>query len=114
MSDEVHRAIAQIRFFGKLAPLILSGRKSATIRDDSEAHYQVGQILEAITHEDGASICQIEILSIEQVSFDTLNRSHAKAEGLPFTFLLKRLIRKIYPRDTKLYFIRFITKNVIA
>ena len=37
----------QISFFGRLAPLILSGRKTATVRSRSEGCYKPGQKLAA-------------------------------------------------------------------
>jgi uncharacterized protein YqfB (UPF0267 family) len=96
-----------ITFFQRLERSILSGKKKATIRDKSDSHYSVGQVLDARTHEDNRKICQIEILSIESVKFSELNRTHAKAENLPFTFILKWIIRKIYPTENNLFFIRF-------
>ncbi|BBL90506.1 UPF0267 protein [Vibrio rotiferianus] len=86
---------------------ILSGKKTATIRDKSESHYAVGQIVEAFTHEDNRKIGQLEILSVEPVTFKQLNRKHAKAENLPFVFILKWILRKIYPTENNLYFIQF-------
>ncbi|MFT5788598.1 MAG: hypothetical protein ACI8SJ_000702 [Shewanella sp.] len=56
-------------------------------------------------------MCQIEILSIEPVKFTDLNRSHAKAENLPLVFMLKWIMRKIYPAENILYFINFKVSN---
>jgi len=67
-------------FFQRLEHSILSGKKTATIRDKFDSHYAVGQVLDVRTHEDSRKICQIEILSIEPVKFSELNRTHAKAE----------------------------------
>lgn len=94
-------------FFQRLERQILTGKKTATIRDKSDSHFSVGQILDACTHEDSRRICQIEILSIEPVKFSELNRTHAKAENLPFVFVLKWIIRKIYPTEKNLFFIQF-------
>lgn len=94
-------------FFQRLERSILSGKKTATIRDKSDSHYSVGQVLDACTHEDSRKMCQIEILSIESVKFSELNLTHAKAENLPFVFVLKWIIRKIYPAEQNLFFIRF-------
>jgi len=96
-----------ITFFQRLERPILSGKKTATIRDKSESHYFAGQVLDACTHEDGRTMCQIEILSIDPVKFDELNRAHAKAENLPFVFILKWILRKIYPTENNLFLIRF-------
>ncbi|QFI37671.1 ASCH domain-containing protein [Moritella marina ATCC 15381] len=96
-----------ITFFQRLERSILSGNKTATIRDKSDSHYLVGQMLDACTHEDNRKMCQIEILSIEYVTFSELNRAHANAEGLPFLFMLKWIVRKIYPTSNDLFFISF-------
>lgn len=86
---------------------ILSGKKTATIRDKSESHYAVGQVVEVFTHEDNRKIGKLEILGVESVAFEQLNRTHAKAENLPFVFMLKWILRKIYPTESNLYFIQF-------
>lgn len=94
-------------FYQRLERPILSGKKTATIRNKSDSHYSVGQVLDACSHEDSRKMCQIEILSIEPVKFNELNRAHAKAENVPFVFFLKWIIRKIYPSEKNLFFIRF-------
>ncbi|TXR54919.1 ASCH domain-containing protein [Reinekea thalattae] len=90
-----------------MAPLIIAGRKTGTIRSTAESTFKLGQILCAVTHEEGEFICNLEIKGIEKVNLKNLNRSHAKAEGLPFTFLLKRIARKLYPDESELMFICF-------
>ncbi|MEZ9134158.1 N(4)-acetylcytidine aminohydrolase, partial [Vibrio breoganii] len=84
-------------FFTRLERQILSGKKTATIRDKSESHYYPGQVVEAFTLEDERKICRLEIVDVENVEFENLCRKHAKAENLPFVFMLKWLLRKIYP-----------------
>ncbi|MFA0612566.1 ASCH domain-containing protein, partial [Vibrio sp. 10N.222.49.B4] len=44
-------------FFTRLERQILSGKKTATIRDKSESHYYPGQVVEAFTLEDERKIC---------------------------------------------------------
>lgn len=97
----------RITFFRRLERQIRSGKKTATIRDKSDSHLTIGQVVDAFTHEDGRKICTIEIVRIDPVKFSELSRLHAKAENLPFVFLLKRIIRKIYPNEEDLYFIGF-------
>ncbi|BCN23890.1 ASCH domain-containing protein [Vibrio vulnificus] len=99
--------VDKITFFTRLERQILSGKKTATIRDKSESHYYPGQLVEAFTHEDGRKICRLEIVGVEHVNFDKLNRKHAKAENLPFVFMLKWILRKIYPTEKSLCFISF-------
>ncbi|MEZ8704509.1 N(4)-acetylcytidine aminohydrolase [Vibrio cyclitrophicus] len=94
-------------FFTRLERQILSGKKTATIRDKSESHYYPGQIVEAFTLEDERKICRLEIVDVENVEFEKLCRKHAKAENLPFVFMLKWLLRKIYPTESSLYFVSF-------
>lgn len=84
-------------FRRRLKNPILSGKKIATIRVKEDSDYYTGQIVEALTHEGGDTICHLQIMSIESVQYSELNRRHAKAEYLPFVFILKRIIRKIYP-----------------
>ncbi|MEZ8363413.1 ASCH domain-containing protein, partial [Vibrio splendidus] len=76
-------------FFTRLERQILSGKKTATIRDKSESHYYPGQVVEAFTLEDERKICRLEIVDVENVEFENLCRKHAKAENLPFVFMLK-------------------------
>ncbi|TOC16680.1 ASCH domain-containing protein, partial [Vibrio parahaemolyticus] len=51
--------------------------------------------------------CRLEIVGVEHVNFDKLNRKHAKAENLPFVFMLKWILRKIYPAEKSLCVISF-------
>ncbi|MDD1827173.1 N(4)-acetylcytidine aminohydrolase [Photobacterium sp. ZSDE20] len=97
----------KITFFTRLERQILSGKKTATIRDKSESHYVSGQVVEAFTLEDDRRICQLQIVGVEYVEFTQLNRKHAKAENLPFVFMLKWILRKIYQAENRLYFISF-------
>lgn len=97
----------QVSFFKKLAPMILSGKKTGTIRLITECSYSPGEIVRAVAHEDGNFNCNLEILGIEKVSLKTLNRSHALAEGFFFIFSLKRVIREIYPAEEDFGFISF-------
>ncbi|CAK2794590.1 N(4)-acetylcytidine amidohydrolase [Vibrio crassostreae] len=97
----------RMTFFTRLERQILSGKKTATIRDKSESHYYPGQVVEAFTHEDERKICRLEIVDVENVEFEKLCRKHAKAENLPFVFMLKWLLRKIYPTESSLYFVSF-------
>ena len=102
-----YKLLDKITFFSRLETQIITGKKTATIRDHSESNFSVGQVLNAYTYEDNQKICQIEILSVEPVEFNELNRTHAKAENLPFVFILKWLLRKIYSKESSLFFIRF-------
>ena len=97
----------KISFFGRLAPLILSGRKTATVRSRFEGCYKPWQRLEAVTNEEFESICLIEISDVETISINELSRFHARSEGFLFAFQLKNAIRKIYLTETELVFVRY-------
>ena len=99
--------MAKITFFKRLARQILSGKKTATIRDKSDSNYYPGQIVTAYTHEDHCKICRLTILAVEEIELDKLTSVHAKAENLPFVFILKWLLRRLYPATSNLYFISF-------
>jgi len=107
MGESWCKSLDRITFFTRLERQILSGKKTATIRDKSESHYYPGQVVEALTHEDERKICRLEIVDVENVEFEKLCRKHAKAENLPFVFMLKWLLRKIYPTESSLCFVSF-------
>ena len=94
-------------FLPKLAGQIISAKKTATIRDISESHFFSCLVLDARVHGTEQYICQIEIIDIKPIQYHELNRSHAKAENLPFVFILKWLIRRIYPGEQQLFYIQF-------
>ncbi|PMJ99237.1 ASCH domain-containing protein [Vibrio sp. 10N.261.55.A7] len=107
LSENRSNSLDKITFFSRMERQILAGRKVATIRDKSESLYSIGQVVEAYTYEDNRKICNLEILGNEPVAFEQLNQMHAKAENLPFVFILKWILRKIYPNENGLYFITF-------
>ncbi|WP_127560344.1 ASCH domain-containing protein [Saccharospirillum alexandrii] len=94
-------------FSRKLKSQILSGKKTGTVRNKADSDYHSGQELDALLDEDGSKICRIRIISIEPVQYSELKRQHAKAEYLPFVFMLKWIVRRIYPGENELFFIRF-------
>ncbi len=100
-----------ITFFKRLRSQILSGKKQATIRDESDSDYQVGDLVQAFTYEDNQPIATLKICQVTSVHVDDLTKEHAKAENLPFVFLLKWVIRRIYPKQTQLFFIEFTVMN---
>lgn len=98
-------------FRRRLGSHILSGRKTATIRNKEDGDYRADQVVAALSHEDGSKICRLEILSVESVQYRDLNHQHASAEYVPFVFVLKWIIRRIYPGETDFIFIRFRVVN---
>ncbi|MEJ2766002.1 N(4)-acetylcytidine aminohydrolase [Photobacterium sp. MCCC 1A19761] len=96
----------KITFFEMLTPLIVSGKKTITIRDESESHYVPGTQVEVFTLETDEKVCDIEILSVEPLQFDDINEFHAEQEALELS-KLKTLIREIYPDIDQLYAITY-------
>lgn len=96
----------KITFFEMLIPLIVSGKKTITIRDESESHYAPGSQVEVFTLETDKKVCDIEILSVASIQFDEISAFHAEQEALELS-RLKTLIREIYPDIDQLYVITY-------
>ncbi|KPD03660.1 N(4)-acetylcytidine aminohydrolase [Moellerella wisconsensis] len=96
----------KITFFEWLLPLVISGKKIITIRDEAESHYVPGTIVEVSALETGKFACFIKILSVAPLAFDEISEFHAEQECLPLD-KLKTLISDIYPNIEKLYVINF-------
>ena len=96
----------QITFFEFLTPLILSGKKTITIRDASESHYQPNTEVNVLALETKEYVGRIKILSVTPIHFDEINQFHAEQEAMSLSEL-KELIRKIYPENNKLYVISY-------
>ncbi|MGD8110649.1 N(4)-acetylcytidine aminohydrolase [Vibrio sp. TRT 21S02] len=96
----------KITFFEFLTPLILSGQKTITIRDESESHYVPGTDVEVYTLETDRKVCDIHIESIEPIQFDEIGQYHAEQEFIELP-KLKQIIRDIYPNTDTLYVITY-------
>ncbi|MDF4782072.1 ASCH domain-containing protein, partial [Vibrio parahaemolyticus] len=59
----------KITFFEFLTPLITSGKKTITIRDESESHYVPNTEVEVFTLETDRKVCDIKIRSVEPLHF---------------------------------------------
>lgn len=99
-------APTKITFFEFLTPSIVSGKKTITIRDESESHYVPGTTVEVFTLETDKKVCEIKILSVEPLHFDNINEFHAQQEFMELP-KLKELIREIYPNTDTLYVISY-------
>lgn len=97
---------AQITFFQRFEKDILSGKKTITIRDKAESHFQAGQTLCVFTHETHRLFAKIKILAITPILFADLNTQHAKQENMTLA-QLRQVIREIYPNDEQLFVIKF-------
>ena len=96
----------QITFFERFESDILLGKKTITIRDKSESHFKVGDVLRVGTFEENRYFCTIEILKVSPILFDELNEIHAKQENMTLQEL-KLVISEIYPQETEFYLIEF-------
>ena len=95
-----------ITFFQRFQSDILAGKKTITLRDQSESHFEAGQTVSVANLETGDCYGQLEILSVAWIKFDELNERHAQQENMTLAEL-KSLIREIYPDITQLYQISF-------
>ncbi|NUW69449.1 N(4)-acetylcytidine aminohydrolase [Vibrio coralliilyticus] len=99
-------APTKILFFEFLTPLITSGKKTITIRDESESHYVPGTQVEVFTLEKDKKVCEVKILAVEPLHFDDINEFHAEQEAIELP-KLKQLIREIYPNTDELFLITY-------
>lgn len=95
-----------ITFFERLLPLVVSGEKVITIRDESESHYVPGSVVKVHALETGEYYTDIEILSVEPLNYDDISEYHATQEAMTLE-TLKALIREIYPTENCLYVIHY-------
>ena len=80
----------EITFFTRFEQDILAGRKTITIRDASESHFQPGEVLRVSRNEDGVFFCMIEVLSVTPVRLDALTEQHAQQENMSLSELASR------------------------
>lgn len=96
----------EFTFFSRFVADIQAGRKTITIRDESEADWLPGQRLALFTNPEHQPFGTIEVLSVKAVAFDELNDEHARQENMTLPEL-KQMIRAIYPALPPLYVIEF-------
>ena len=95
-----------ITFYQRFEADILAGRKTITIRDKSESHFKVGDILRVGRFEDNQYFCTIEVLSVSSITLDELTEQHAAQENMSLAEL-KEVIKAIYPSEDKFVLINF-------
>ncbi|GAB3522143.1 N(4)-acetylcytidine aminohydrolase [Photobacterium alginatilyticum] len=93
-------------FFERFETDILAGKKTITIRDESENNYVPGTVVRVSTLEGGREFCSLEILSVEPILFDDLSDFHAQQENMSLP-VLKDVIQEIYPGIEQLYVITY-------
>lgn len=92
----------EMTFFERFEADILSGKKTITIRDESERFYQPGSVVRVSTFEDGREFCHLRIDSVEPILFSELNEFHAQQENMTLP-QLKAVIQEIYPGIEQLF-----------
>ena len=100
-----------ITFYQRFEADIFAGRKTITIRDKSESHFNAGDILRVGRFEDNQYFCTIEVLSVSPITLDELTELHAKQENMELEEL-KKVIRGIYPGEELFFVIEFTLKFV--
>ncbi|OOF80386.1 N(4)-acetylcytidine aminohydrolase [Rodentibacter caecimuris] len=95
-----------ITFYQRFEADILAGRKTITIRDKSESHFKIGDILRVGRFEDNQYFCTIEVLSVSPIRLDELTEQHAKQENMLLSEL-KKVIREIYLNEELFCLIEF-------
>lgn len=95
-----------ITFYQRFQADILAGRKTITVRDDSEAHFRPGQQLTVGRYEDNRLFGVIEVNSVTPVAVSQLNAQHSIQENMTLDEL-RAVIGEIYPQAEQLYVIDF-------
>ena len=93
-------------FFERFEADILSGKKTITIRDETEKHYVSGTTVKVSTFEDDREFCRLEILSVFPILFSELSNFHAEQENMTLADL-KKVIQGIYPGIHQLYVVSY-------
>jgi uncharacterized protein YqfB (UPF0267 family) len=97
---------SEITFFERFESDILSGKKTITLRDESESDYVVNTHVDVKTLEQGRYFCRLKILKVEPILFKDLCDFHAKQENMTLAEL-KSVIQDIYPGIEQLYMISY-------
>ncbi|WP_159865179.1 MULTISPECIES: N(4)-acetylcytidine aminohydrolase [unclassified Raoultella] len=95
-----------ITFFQRFQDDILSGRKTITIRNAAESHFNVGDVLRVGRYEDDGYFCTISVVATATVTLTTLSERHAQQENMTLA-QLRQVITEIYPDEEQFYVIEF-------
>lgn len=93
-------------FFERFSADILSGKKTITLRDESESHYLPGQDVELVALETKRAFGQARILGVSEIKKASLNQWHARQENMTLD-ALHQVIEEIYPGLEDLFLIEF-------
>lgn len=101
-----HAAPTDMTFFARFEDDILAGKKTITIRDESESHYVPGSVVTVATLEQGRVFCHLKITAVTPIRYSELNAYHAEQENMTLP-QLKSVIDEIYPGQEYLYLIEY-------
>jgi hypothetical protein len=99
-------SLSKMTFFERFEADILSGKKTITIRDESEKDYSTNSIVQVSTYENNRWFCALKIKNVEVIALSQLTKLHAKQENMTLSEL-KGVIQKIYPNVKALYVISY-------
>jgi uncharacterized protein YqfB (UPF0267 family) len=99
-------SLSKITFFERFEANILSGKKTITIRDESEKDYAANSIVQVSTYEHDRWFCALKIKDVQPIAFSQLSDFHAKQENMTLPEL-QAVIQKIYPNVESLYVISY-------
>jgi uncharacterized protein YqfB (UPF0267 family) len=100
------QAPTTMTFFERFEADILSGKKTITIRDETEKNYVTGTTVKVSTLEDSREFCRLEILSVLPILFSDLSSFHAEQENMTLA-ALNNVIQDIYPGIQQLYVVSY-------
>ncbi|KEA51526.1 valyl-tRNA synthetase [Mangrovibacter sp. MFB070] len=95
-----------ITFYRRFAADILSDKKTITIRNQAESHFNPGEKLRVGYEDNNDIFCTIEVISVVSVAPGDLTNDHARQENMSLAEL-QAVISQIYPGEQQLYVISF-------
>ncbi|ETI62235.1 N(4)-acetylcytidine aminohydrolase [Marinomonas profundimaris] len=99
-------SLTKITFFERFEADILSGKKTITIRDESEKDYALDSVVQVSTYETNRWFCALKIHSVISLPYSQLSEFHAQQENMTL-LALKTVIQEIYPNIESLYVISY-------
>ncbi|PSW21571.1 ASCH domain-containing protein [Photobacterium sanctipauli] len=93
-------------FLARFEKDVLAEKKTITIRDEADSHYEPGSVVDAIIYEEGRMFCQLEVVGNEPVLLSELNEVHAREENMSLT-QLRIVLEEIYPGTEQLFVVSF-------
>ena len=102
----------KLKFRDEYIPLILTGRKTSTIR--LEKKYNVGDTVYLVSQTSGRIFGKAKIVSITEKRVNELSDEDAWRDGFKDKYALIEALKSIYgdlPEDSKVYIIEFKLKR---